>query len=120
MTSPAFSCLGEAEEGKSTYALRFRKKLTKMKKSGGPGGVEVEAVEAEAGLVAGAGSAAGNQCWVCGKEFANPANVQRHLDNIHGKDQGPFQCPVCGKLAKNRHSLSFHVYQYHRKTASKK
>lgn len=56
----------------------------------------------------------GVHCSACGKQFANPTNRQRHMDNIHGKDQGPFQCPLCLKLAKNRHSLDYHMYHYHR------
>jgi hypothetical protein len=51
---------------------------------------------------------------VCGKQFADRYKAQRHLDNIHGKDQGPFVCPLCSKLSKNKHSLDSHMYQYHR------
>ncbi|KAK3921213.1 Pogo transposable element with ZNF domain [Frankliniella fusca] len=54
-------------------------------------------------------------CPVCGKRFSNPTNRQRHLDNLHGKNQGPFQCTVCFKMAKNKNALDSHVYYYHRK-----
>ncbi|XP_034254288.1 protein tramtrack, beta isoform-like isoform X9 [Thrips palmi] len=77
---------------------------------------EVAGAARESGQAQGQlGQGQGFPCWVCGKAFVNHTNRQRHMDNIHGKNQGPFRCPVCARLAKNKHSLDYHIYHYHRR-----
>jgi hypothetical protein len=33
--------------------------------------------------------------------------------DAHGEDRGPFSCPYCNKLSKNRSSLRNHLYYTH-------
>jgi hypothetical protein len=37
-----------------------------------------------------------------------------HIRNIHGDQQGPFPCELCGKLYKNKKSLGVHMYDMHK------
>ncbi|KAK3921214.1 Protein tramtrack, beta isoform [Frankliniella fusca] len=64
----------------------------------------------------GAGGAAdmAYQCSRCPKRFATLSNLRRHYLNLHGPDRGPFLCPFCGKLTKNKISLKSHIYAYHK------
>jgi ribosomal protein L37AE/L43A len=54
------------------------------------------------------------QCSKCPKQFASQSNLRRHFVNLHGQDRGPFFCPFCGKVTKNKISLKSHIYAYHK------
>ena len=58
-------------------------------------------------------------CPKCTKHFSRRDNLQTHIANIHGDARGPFACPHCGKLTKNKMSLRSHMYEYHKGWAAK-
>lgn len=66
------------------------------------------------GGAASRGSAMAYQCSRCPKRFATQSNLRRHYLNLHGPDRGPFLCPFCGKVTKNKISLKSHIYAYHK------
>ncbi|XP_033611332.1 modifier of mdg4 isoform X10 [Cryptotermes secundus] len=59
-------------------------------------------------------------CPKCTKHFSRRDNLQTHIANIHGDARGPFTCPQCGKLTKNKMSLRSHMYEYHKGWATEK
>lgn len=52
-------------------------------------------------------------CLQCSREFVNNRNLTVHMRDAHGEDRGPFSCPYCNKLSKNKSSLRNHVYNIH-------
>jgi hypothetical protein len=52
-------------------------------------------------------------CLECNREFVNKNNLSVHTRDAHGEDRGPFTCPYCNKLSKNRSSLRNHLYYSH-------
>ncbi|ODM93057.1 putative zinc finger protein [Orchesella cincta] len=55
-----------------------------------------------------------NQCPECGKLFAEPKNVRRHM--IVHRDDRPFSCRLCVWTFKRRDSLLDHLQSVHGKT----
>ncbi|XP_069686650.1 modifier of mdg4-like isoform X7 [Periplaneta americana] len=52
-------------------------------------------------------------CNQCNREFVNNRNLNVHVRDAHGKDRGPFHCPYCNKLLKNRSCLRIHLSNFH-------
>ncbi|XP_069686653.1 modifier of mdg4-like isoform X10 [Periplaneta americana] len=52
-------------------------------------------------------------CPQCDREFVNNRNLTVHMRDAHGEDRGPFRCPYCNKLSKNKSSLRNHLYSIH-------
>lgn len=64
-------------------------------------------------IVSSTGGARKFSCLQCNREFVNNRNLTVHMRDAHGEDRGPFSCPYCSKLSKNRSSLRNHVYNIH-------
>ena len=49
-------------------------------------------------------------CEMCSKSFKTTACVQIHLATNHGRNDGPFDCPICFKSYQDRSALRSHFY----------
>jgi len=52
-------------------------------------------------------------CMQCNREFVNTRNLNVHIRDAHGENRGPFCCPCCNKLQKNRSCLRIHLSNFH-------
>lgn len=50
-------------------------------------------------------------CKLCGKRSATPADKKKH--NVTHSDMKPISCGVCGKLFKEKYTLSNHIMLIH-------
>lgn len=51
-------------------------------------------------------------CSVCGHQNDHLGNIKRHIEARHVVTKG-FECPMCNKFFKTRHSLSRHKKVFH-------
>lgn len=49
-------------------------------------------------------------CETCAKSFKTSACLQIHLATNHGRNEGPFDCPICFKSYQDRSALRSHFY----------
>ncbi|KAF0313066.1 Protein abrupt [Amphibalanus amphitrite] len=52
-------------------------------------------------------------CFICGKEFGYPHHMRRHVETVHTLYPSYVFCPECGRVYKNKNSLSVHMSMYH-------
>lgn len=48
-------------------------------------------------------------CDVCGKQFLTPDRVREHRKKIHEKGSEKFECDICKKVMRSKHSISDHM-----------